>query len=63
MDDHILEDLMAKTRPEHHSTPVLESPMDYTQHEKTYNGFVQGVKWAVLVTAVSMIVLYFLINP
>ena len=52
MDDHILEDLMAKTRPEHHSTPVLESPMDYTQHEKTYNGFVQGVKWAVLVTNV-----------
>ncbi len=54
---------MAKIRPEHHSEPQLESPMDYVQHEATYNGFITAVKWAIGVGAVSMIILYFLINP
>ena len=54
---------MAKTRPEHHAAPVLESAMDYAEHEKTYNGFVNGVKWSVYGTAVLMIILYFVINP
>ncbi|WP_248306482.1 aa3-type cytochrome c oxidase subunit IV [Devosia oryzisoli] len=37
--------------------------MDYAQHERTYNGFVQGVKWSVIATAVVVIILYFLISP
>ena len=50
-------------RPEHHSQLQVESPMDYAQHEATYNGFVAGVKWTVLGLAVMIIVLYFLIRP
>ena len=46
-----------------HPAPVQESAMDYAEHEKTYNGFIQGVKWSVYGTAVLMIILYFLINP
>ncbi|MBD8067306.1 aa3-type cytochrome c oxidase subunit IV [Devosia sp. PTR5] len=51
----------------HHAEPHPpldhESPMDYAQHERTYNGFVQGVKWSVIATAVVVIILYFLISP
>jgi len=54
---------MAKKRPEHHSEPVLESAMDYAQHEATYTMFVTGVKWIVLSAAVLMVVLYFVVNP
>lgn len=54
---------MAKTRPEHHAAPVLESAMDYAEHEKTYNGFLVGVKWSVIAAAVLMVILYFVINP
>lgn len=55
------EDLMAKKQAEPHPAPVLESAMDYAEHEKTYNGFVRGVKWSIYATAALMIVLYFLI--
>ncbi|MHA6690755.1 aa3-type cytochrome c oxidase subunit IV [Devosia sp. A449] len=54
---------MAKTRPEHHSELQVETPMDYAQHEATYNGFVTAVKWAVIVSAISAVILYFLIQP
>ena len=54
---------MATHRPEHHSEPVLESAMDYSEHEKTYTGFITGVKWSVLATAVLMIILYFVVQP
>nr|WP_314257675.1 aa3-type cytochrome c oxidase subunit IV [uncultured Devosia sp.] len=54
---------MAKTRPEHHSELIVESPMDYAQHEGTYNGFLAAVKWGVIGMAVLMVVLYFVINP
>ncbi len=40
-----------------------ESTMDYAQHERTYQGFVRGMKWAIGISAVTMIVLYFLVNP
>ena len=43
--------------------PVQESAMDYVEHEKTYNGFVTGVKWSVYGLAVLVVILYFLINP
>lgn len=49
--------------PEHHSQPILESAMDYAEHEKTYTGFITAVKWAVYAGAASLIVLYFLIRP
>lgn len=42
---------------------VHESAMDYHQHEKTYSAFVTWVKVGILVTAVSVIILYFLIRP
>lgn len=49
--------------PEHHSQPILESAMDYVEHEKTYTGFITGVKWSVYSLAVIMIILFFLIRP
>ena len=54
---------MATHHPEHHSQPVIESPMDYAQHEKTYNGFLTGVKWTAIGLAVLIIILYFIIRP
>ena len=54
---------MAKTRPEHHSELQVESPMDYAQHEATYNGFLTAIKWTIIVAAVSAIILYFLVKP
>ncbi|WP_083983088.1 aa3-type cytochrome c oxidase subunit IV [Devosia soli] len=54
---------MASQHPAHHSEPILESPMDYAEHEKTYNGFISGVKWSVLSVAVLLIILYFVVQP
>lgn len=47
----------------HEPLPPLqvESAMDYAQHQATYDGFVATVKWAVLIMAVSLVILYFLI--
>jgi hypothetical protein len=55
--------MATKHRPEHHTDLQLESPMDYAQHEATYGGFIVAVKWTIIVAAISMIILYFLINP
>jgi hypothetical protein len=52
-----------KHRPEHHSELQVESPMDYAQHEATYNGFLTGLKWTVGVLAVAIVILYFVIQP
>ena len=49
--------------PAHHTEPQLESPMDYAQHEATYNGFLVAVKWISIGLAVAVVVLYFLIQP
>jgi hypothetical protein len=55
---------MANTHhPEHHAEPVQESPMDYAQHEKTYNGFLTATKWTIIGLAVLIVILYFLIQP
>ena len=54
---------MAAKHAQHHSEPVLESAMDYAEHEKTYNGFITGVKWSLYATAVLVVILYFVINP
>lgn len=55
--------MAAKHRPEHHSEPQVESPMDYAQHEGTYNGFLTAIKWTVIGLAITAIVLYFLVQP
>ena len=55
--------MATKHHPEHHAQPVLESAMDYAEHEKTYNGFITGVKWSVYGLAVIMIILFFVIRP
>ena len=49
----------------HNPLPPLvnESAMDYAEHERTYAGFVTAVKYGVLATVVSMVILYFIINP
>ena len=49
--------------PEHHTEPQLESPMDYAQHEATYNGFLTAIKWTIVGLAIVTIFLYFVINP
>jgi len=54
---------MAAKHAQHHSDPVLESGMDYAEHEKTYNGFIAGVKWSVISLAVLLVILYFVVNP
>ncbi|WP_108397946.1 aa3-type cytochrome c oxidase subunit IV [Devosia submarina] len=48
---------------EHHAEPVQESPMDYAQHERTYRGFLTGVKWTAISMAVLIVILYFLVQP
>jgi hypothetical protein len=53
----------AQHQPEHHAAPVQESPMDYAQHEKTYGGFLTGVKWTAIGLAILIVVLYFVIQP
>ena len=55
--------MATKKRPEHHSELQLESPMDYAQHEATHNGFLTAVKWSIIGLAVTVAILYFLINP
>ena len=55
--------MATKHRPEHHSELQVESPMDYAQHEATYDGFITLVKWTVLALAVTTIILYFVIKP
>ena len=55
--------MATKHRPEHHAELQVESPMDYAQHEATYNGFLTAVKWSIGSLAVLAIVLYFLVNP
>ncbi|CAN7304742.1 MULTISPECIES: aa3-type cytochrome c oxidase subunit IV [unclassified Devosia] len=37
--------------------------MDYTEHEKTYNGFIAAVKWSVIGTAALLIILFFVVQP
>jgi hypothetical protein len=36
---------------------------DFEEHERTYSGFVQLVKWSTIATVVVVIALYFAIQP
>ena len=57
------DDMATKHRPEHHAELQQESPMDYAQHEATYNGFLNGIKWSIYGLAATVVILYFLIQP
>lgn len=46
-----------------HPPTVLESANDYREHERTYKGFITGVKWMIYGTAISLVLLYFIIQP
>lgn len=37
--------------------------MDYAEHEATWRGFVNLVKWSIVGLAVLLIVLYILVRP
>lgn len=52
---------MAKKTAEPHPAPVLESGMDYAEHEKTYNGFMGAVKYSIISMAILVVGLYFAI--
>ena len=55
---------MANThRPKHHAELQVESPMDYAQHEATYNGFLTALKWIIIGLVVTVVVLYFVVRP
>jgi len=41
----------------------VQNAMDYAEHERTYNGFMRLTKWTVIATAISVVILYFLIRP
>jgi hypothetical protein len=55
--------MATKHRPEHHAELQVESPMDYAQHEATYNGFLTAIKWTIVALAATAIILYFLVKP
>lgn len=40
----------------------LPPAMDYAQHEATYNGFVNFVKWSIVALALIVVSLYFFIE-
>jgi hypothetical protein len=48
-----------------HQHPPLqkESAHDLAQHQATYDGFVNLIKWAVGGIAVLLIILYFVVKP
>ena len=51
---------MATTHPTVPHPPVQqESLMDYTQHERTYNGFLAGIKYAIVFLVLMLVGLYF----
>ena len=36
---------------------------DFEEHQKTYDRFVKLVKWTSIGTAITMVLLYFIVNP
>ncbi|MBJ6988682.1 MULTISPECIES: aa3-type cytochrome c oxidase subunit IV [unclassified Devosia] len=50
---------MASKTADHHPAPA--NGMDYPEHNRTYSGFITGVKWSCYGGAALMIILYFLI--
>lgn len=55
--------MATKHHPEHHAEVQVESPMDYAQHEATYNAFLTAVKWSIMGLAVTAVILFFIIKP
>ncbi|MEO6396125.1 MAG: aa3-type cytochrome c oxidase subunit IV [Devosia sp.] len=46
-----------------HSSETRHPDMDYEQHEATWANVLRLTKWAVIILAVLLVVLYFVINP
>lgn len=44
-----------------HPAPVMESSMDYSQHEATYGGFIALLKFSVISMVILLVGLYFAI--
>jgi len=44
-------------------TETISDEMDYAQHDATWHLFTRLVKWGIIISAVAMVILYFLINP
>ncbi len=44
-----------------HPAPVMESSMDYAQHEATYGGFLALLKFSIISIAILVVGLYFAI--
>jgi len=36
---------------------------EFTEHQRTFDVFIKITKWAVVATAITVVALYFLINP
>ena len=39
------------------------STNDFKEHERTYAGFLALTKWSIIALAITLVVLYFVINP
>ena len=48
---------------DHTDTEYVSSSQDYKDHEQTYNGFVNMVKWSIVALAVLAVFLYIVIRP
>jgi len=44
-------------------TETHESPMDFAEHQKSYQLFLSAVKWSIISTAVLLVLLYFIVQP
>jgi hypothetical protein len=55
----VSEDTMGSKTADHNPAPA--NGMDYPEHNRSYSGFITGVKWACYGGAALMIILYFLI--
>jgi hypothetical protein len=42
---------------------TISDAMDYAQHQQTWRIFTRLVKWGIIASAITVLVLYFLINP
>ncbi len=40
-----------------------KSNSDFEAHEKTYDIFIKLAKWTVISIAITMVLLYFIVNP
>lgn len=44
-----------------HDEEEIPPAMDYAAHNTTYRGFTQTVKWTIIISAITMVALYFFV--